>query len=650
MNEEPAILIPKINPTKNDEVVEFKTKTKIKPIYIIIPSVILFLLLITTIPAFLFYVKAKKVYNEVVPIITASDFGEINKLKSDLGTVKSSVASLKSSYKLISWMRILPYAGSYVADLGHGLIAGTKVLEASETTFVAIDPFLSELGFNPSKDEVKDSEKSAQERIDFVVNSIPQILPKADEISKKFAEAEIELSKIDPNNYPEDYKGVKVREKLKTILDLFRQVSQYITESKPLLESAPYLLGMESDRNYLVLFQNDKELRPTGGFLTAYSIMKVSKAKFEPVSSDDIYNLDAKYKPNLKAPQPIVDLIKGPYVLSQNIRLRDINYSPDFEVSMDLFTEESKGIGLTDIDGIIAVDTHLLVNLLDSLGEIGVPGFGNFSSKTDPRCNCPQVVYELESFADVEGPIIWDPLTGIIILRPKNSDNRKKIIGPLMNSILANTMAQPKEKIPGLLDSMFKSVIEKHVLFYLYNESAQKAVEGFGIAGKIDEKYQGDYLHISDSNLGGRKSNLYVKQEVDQEITVNKDGIIEKTVILTYKNPEKHDGWLNSVLPNWVRIYVPEGSKLISVEGLEKEYDSVSELGKTVFSGYFKLRPEGVSKVTFRYSLPFKKGTGDYKMFIQKQAGTDAPLYTVRSSKDEQEFLLNTDKEIRIKI
>ena len=103
-------------------------------------------------------------------------------------------------------------------------------------------------------------------------------------------------------------------------------------------------------------------------------------------------------------------------------------------------------------------------------------------------------------------------------------------------------------------------------------------------------------------------------------------------------------------MPNWVRIYVPEGSKLISVEGLEKEYDSVSELGKTVFSGYFKLRPEGVSKVTFRYSLPFKKGTGDYKMFIQKQAGTDAPLYTVRSSKDEQEFLLNTDKEIRIKI
>ena len=468
-------------------------------------------------------------------------------------------------------------------------------------------------------------------------------------LPKKFAEAEMELSKIDPNKYPEKYKDLVVREKLKTILDLFKQVSSYISVSKPLLESAPYLLGMETDRQYLVLFQNDKELRPTGGFLTAYSIMKVSKAKFEPVSSDDIYNLDAKYKPNLPAPQPIVDLIKGPYVLSQNIRLRDMNYSPDFKVAMDLFTEESKGIGLTGIDGIIAVDTGLLVNLLDALGEIGVPGFGNFSTKIEPKCNCPQVIYELESFADVEGPIIWDPLTGKIILKPKNSDNRKKIIGPLMNSILANAFAQPKEKIPGLLDSIFKSVIEKHVLFYLYDNSAQKAVEDFGIAGKIKENYQGDYLHISDSNLGGRKSNLYVKQEVDQEITTDKNGIIEKTVTITYKNPEKHDGWLNSVLPNWVRIYVPEGSKLVSVDGLEKKYDAITELNKTVFSGYFQLRPEGVSKVTFKYTLPFKN-VGDYKMLIQKQAGTDAPLYIVRTSKSEEEFLLNTDKEIRLKI
>lgn len=647
MQNESAILIPKIDPVKNDEVVEFKKKTKIKPVFIIIPSVILFLIAIFAIPSFLFYTKAKKVYADIKPIISNSEFGDVNKIKSDLVIVNSSVSELKKSYTLISWMKFVPGLGSYIADLGHGLNASSKVLEAGDITITTLDPFLAELGFKKDA-KTETSEKSAQERIDFVVNSIPEILPKADLISGKFKEAEAELSKIDPNNYPEDVKGINVREKLRMVLDLFKQVSDYVSESKPLLENAPYLLGMDSDRTYLVLFQNDKELRPTGGFLTAYSVMKVSKAKFDPVASDDIYNLDSKYKPTLEAPEAIVDLIKGPYVLSQNIRLRDMNYSPDYKVSMDMFSKEAEKVGMKGIDGIISVDTGLLVNLLDSLGEIGVPGFGNFSTKLEPKCNCPQVIYELESFADVEGPIIWDPITGKIILRPANSDNRKKIIGPLMNSILANAFAQPKAKIPSLLNSIFKSVVEKHVLFYLYDENAQKAVEGFGIAGTIDS-YSGDYIHISDSNLGGRKSNLYVKQEVEQEIAVNKEGLIEKTVTITYKNPEKYDGWLNSVLPNWVRVYVPEGSKLVDVEGLEKTYDTTNELGKTVFSGYFKLRPEGVSKVTFKYTLPFKN-TGDYKMFIQKQPGTDAPLYVVRSKKMEEEFLLRTDKEIRIKI
>ncbi|MFA6073901.1 MAG: DUF4012 domain-containing protein [Candidatus Woesearchaeota archaeon] len=646
MESESAILIPKIDPVKND--IDLDQKQKVKAKYIVIPSVVLLIILIFSIPVILFANKAKKVYSDLTPIFSASEFADIEKIKSDFNVTKNSITELKSSYGLISWMKLVPFVGTYVKDLGHGLNASTKVLEAGEITFVTLDPFLSELGFK--KDNGTESaEKSAQERIDFVVNSIPEILPKADEITKKFEEAEVELLQIDPNKYPENFKGINVREKLKSILLLFEQISSYVSESKPLLESTPYLLGMESDRNYLVLFQNDKELRPTGGFLTAYSVMKVSKAKFEPVSSDDIYNLDAKYKPSFPAPDAIVDLIKGPYVLSQNIRLRDINYSPDYKVAMDLFSTEAEKVGMKGIDGIIAVDTGLLVNLLDALGEIGVPGFGNYSTKIEPKCNCPQVIYELESFADIEGPIIWDPLTGKIILRPANSDNRKKIIGPLMNSILANAFAQPKEKIPALLDSIFKSVLEKHVLFYLFDDKAQMAVEGFGIAGRIEE-YAGDYLHINDSNLGGRKSNLYVKQEVEQEISVNKDGMIEKSLTITYQNPEKYDGWLNSVLPNWVRVYVPEGSRLIAVEGLEKQYDTTTELNKTVFSGYFKLRPEGVSKVTFKYLLPFKRGSGDYRMLIQKQPGTNAPLYTVRSSKTEEEFLLNSDKELRIKL
>jgi hypothetical protein len=323
-----------------------------------------------------------------------------------------------------------------------------------------------------------------------------------------------------------------------------------------------------------------------------------------------------------------------------------MNWSPDFVQSMQMFSGALAEVGIKKVDGIIAVDTKVLENLLNVIGPIGVPGFGNFSTAIDPQCNCSQVIHELEAYADVEGPIIWDPLTGKIIQRPPNSENRKKIIGPLMNSILANAMGQPKEKLAALFSAAFDSVMEKDVLFYLNDSKVQKAVADFGIGGVIKD-YSGDYLHINDANLGGRKSNLYSTEDVQQDIKIAGDGTVTKTLTITYKNPEKQDGWLNSVLPTWVRVYVPKGSTLVAADGLESKADPYEDLGKTVFAGYFQLRPEGVAKVTFQYKLPFKVKK-QYKLLIQKQPGTKDYLYVINVGRTQQEFYLKADKEVTI--
>jgi hypothetical protein len=443
--------------------------------------------------------------------------------------------------------------------------------------------------------------------------------------------------------------GKPLRSKIKEAIEMWDLGASFIVKSKPLLEASSYILGAEKERNYLVIFQNDKELRPTGGFITAYSIAKVKNGKFEPVSSSDIYSLDDKYKPSIKAPDPMIKYLKGPYTISPNLKLRDMNWSPDFEKSMDMFSTEIKDAGINNIDGIIAVDTQLLVNLLDAIGPIGVGGFGNFSTEITPECNCPQVIHELESFADVEGPVVWSQdEPGKIIFAPKNYDNRKKIIGPLMNSILANALGQPKDKIPGLFEAVIKSLMEKHVLFYFFDDKAQQAVTEFGIAGTVS-KADKDYFLLNDANLGGRKSNLYVTEEVTQEINVLKDKTIEKTVKITYKNPAPYDGWLNSVLPNWVRVYVPEGSQLVEFNGVSDKAETYTEEGKTVFAGYFELRPLGVAKLSLKYKLPFK-ADGNYKILIQKQPGKDAPLYIFKVGRTEQEVRLNSDKELKFNI
>jgi hypothetical protein len=668
--EEGSILIPRINPdgskkkeegngikdVQNDkkQMKEHKKNKRwfSKKYYKILGILVLIILVFLSISGILvyrIYKKALVVKASTDNLITAAQAQDLPRFKDGLNTTEKSLEELRRSYKSIAWMRFIPYFGGFVKDGQHGLNAAKNGLEAGKIVVDIVEPYADIIGLIPDGESIPSSgEETTKERLDFIVKTIPDVIPRADDLIAKVKLVKEEVDQIDPGRYPEQFAGKKVQGRLKNAIELVDLGSDFVIRSKPLLEMSSYMMGAENGpRNYLVLFQNDKELRPTGGFITAYTLAEVDEGRFDPAASDDIYNLDNNYTPSVKAPDPIVKYIKGPYIINRNLKLRDMNWDSDFEKSMELFAEEVKKAGIGDFDGIIAVDTQLLVNLLDAMGPIGVSGYGEFSTKIVPECNCPQVIYELESFADVEGPIVWSENTGEIVYAPANYDNRKKIIGPLMNSILSNAMGQSKEKLPKLFDAVFTSLVEKHVLFYMVDDKAQNAVRQFGIAGTVTD-YDDDYLFINDANLGGRKSNLYVTQEVLQEIEMASDDSIEKTVTITYKNPEKYDGWLNSELPNWVRIYIPKNITLLSVEGLEDKRELYEEYGKSVVAGYFKLRPQGVYEVKVRYKLPFKTDGKRLSMLIQKQPGKDRPLYIIKKGNQETEFFLKSDKEITL--
>lgn len=639
----PKIKMPAFNLGK------LKPKSK-KAVYGIVAAVSIFVLLLVVflvIPSIMLYRSGMALRVSAQSLQASINSQDIAVVKTELSAFEEKFGIFKKDYGRLKWVSIVPIAGAYYRDGQAGLNAGTYGLEAGNIVIETIEPYADIIGFGGA--DAPAGGDSANDRIEFVIHSIDDILPRIDEISENARLANEELKKIDPNRYPESIDGKPVRSKLKQYLTLAEEATEFVAESKPLLEAAPYLLGIDDTRTYLLLFQNDKELRPTGGFLTAYSILDVTNGKIQPVSSSDIYHLDERYTPYLDTPQPIIDYIRGPYYLSDGWRLRDMNWNPDFRQTMELFLPEAEKAGIEDIDGVIAVDTHVVVNILSALGPVDVPGYGLYSSEIDERCNCPQVVYELESFADVEGPIVWsENEPGKIVFAPENYLNRKEIVGPMMNTILSSSLGSPKEKLPSLIEAGWKSVTEKHVLLYMFDEKAQKGVEAFGIAGRVED-YNGDYLHVVDANLAGRKSNMYVTHEALHEVSVEPDGSIVKTLTLTYQNPQDFDGWLNSVLPNWARVYIPKGSEVLEINGFEKEGEVYEELGKTVVSGGFELRPLGIKKITLKYKLPFK-ADGEYKLLIQKQAGKDAPLHSIKVGRQTEEFFLRTDRELKFDI
>lgn len=568
--------------------------------------------------------------------VKSQDLDQINTF---LAKTKNDLASLDKNLGRIGWMKILPYAGNYVNDANAASKGGLAGIEAGEIVLKTVEPYADILGFNGGK-QSEDGMKTAEDRINFIVETIGGVVPQLDAISAKTSLMSAEFNKIDPNRYPEYFKGMPVRKQIREGKDLVNSMHELVTGGKPVLEQAPYLLGINGERTYLLLFQNDKELRPTGGFITAYSIVKVKNGKFEPVASNDIYNLDNQLKSRIPAPKSIKKYL--PLVDYWN--MRDMNLSPDFKVSMDTFKENYDKTKSPKVDGIVALDSTLAVNILKVIGRIGVPGYGNFSADDDARCNCPVVIYELESYADVAGPIVWDDISGKIVYKPANADNRKAILGPLMNSLLSNAMGQPKEKIPDLFQSGFNAVLEKHVLFYFGDSQVQRAMESFNLAGRVKD-YDGDYLHINDTNFAGAKSNMYVQEEVNLTVKPGKDGNTN-TLVIEYKNPQRSDGWLNGMYRDWVRVYVPKGSVLVDSQGSETSFNTSEDLGKTMFDGFFTLRPEGVRELKLIYKTPIKE-TKNYKILVQKQAGTEGHLYNVDINGHNEEFYLKTDKEMK---
>ncbi len=550
----------------------------------------------------------------------------------------------QNSYKKLGWTKFVPGVRIYYLDGQAFLQAGNSGLEAAQIMVESLTPYADVLGF---KGQGSFAGGTAEDRIVKIIETLDKVTPQIEEAKVKLNDVNTQLSQVNPNHYPKSIKGQLVRERIVAAKTTAESASLTIAQAQPALEVLPEILGYPEAKKYLVIMQNDGELRPTGGFMTAFAIIRVESGKIIPEDSSDIYSLDEKSTKKVKAPEPIkkylfsADLGTGivPYWY-----LRDMNLSPDFKVSMETFQEHYLDVpGAAEVDGIIALDTKVLKDFLTILGSINVAGYGEFSMDKDSRCHdIPQVVCELEHIVDT-------PIAGI-------NRGRKDILGPMMKTLISKIFDTPSAMWPSIFRLGLQEMEEKHVLYFFDNPDYQQAAEILHSAGRIKE-FDGDYLHVSDTNFGGAKSNLFVEHEVEQEVIINDDGSIEKKVTLTYTNPEPMDNCnlervgtlcLNGILRNWFRVYVPKGSTLIEGIGSEEEIKTYDELDKTVFEGFFTLRGDGGrAKVVLTYKLPLTLGSiKDYKLLIQKQPGTVGHSYTVLMQDKKEEFKLITDKEL----
>ncbi len=604
-----------------------KTARRVLVIFII-------LIFILVVPSILIFVGLKETLNHGKGIISSYKNQNFDSLETEIKATQAGLQKTNIGLNLFFWMKIIPILSGYYSDIKGISLAGTEELSALELIVSNLSTSKSELGFD-------NHPKSGPDRITQGIKILNKSLPFLDKIQPNLESAANDVSSIDINKYPDKFYNKQLRKNLDLFKNFTLGAEVAVKSGKNALTIAPQALGLTGPKTYLTLFQNDKEIRATGGFMTSYATLELNNGQVKSTTSDDIYRLDEKLLnvclTKICALTPPAPIIKYLPEVSGKPRLtwsmRDSNLSPDVPTSAKEFERmyQMLGEGLP-FDGIIYIDSNVVQELIKITGPIDVYGT-KYSAEIDKRCNCPNVIYELESYAEVAAA---------------GEKDRKAVLGVLMQQILARSVGSDIEKLPQLIEVMATLANNKHIIFYMHDPNTQKALSDLNWTGEI-KNYDGDYLHINDSNFAGGKSNLYVTQSITQEINIQNNSVKRK-ISIEYSNPEPFNNWLNGINRDYVRFYVPLGSKLISSRGSENPVTTIEDLGKTVFEAFVQVRPQNDRKLEIEYEIPYKP-SGSYKLLIQKQPGAKNFEYIIKLNNSQKaDFNLETDKEFKFNI
>lgn len=399
------------------------------------------------------------------------------------------------------------------------------------------------------------------------------------------------------------------------------------------------ILGDEKQKQrYLVIFQNNAELRATGGFISGVAMVDMVDGKIVrmEVPEGGAYDFKGYFTKHVASPLPL-------HVVNPVWQLQDANWSPDFPTAAKKimwFFENT--VGGYSLDGVIALTPQLLQDFLTITGPVDFPEYNTVIDKDN-------VVQAIED-ASVAG-----------------EEKPKQFLSDLAPNILERALSLGQGDALDVFAAVTRALSSRHMLVYTTDEAVQSALATLGWTGAVQDAPQ-DYLYIVRSNIAGGKTDDVIEERVRHTVRIAQDGLITVRLELYFAHKGLEGAGERGIKNNnYLRVYVPEGSRLIAAEGFSPEtYERLykdapegyaqdedvaadledaivheksgtrihTELGKTVFSNWVGVEPGKSGNVVLEYMLPFSlfsddnDRTGVYTLYMQKQPGVRPSLFT----------------------
>lgn len=403
-----------------------------------------------------------------------------------------------------------------------------------------------------------------------------------------------------------------------------------------LLVNLPHYLD---DTTYLVVLQNNRELRPSGGFMGSYARLRFASGGLVELAIEDIYVPDGQIVGHVEPPDPIQQAFRlGEW------RLRDANWDPDFPVAAEqvawFFSQ-----GKEPADGIMAVNLSLVQKWLGIVGPVRPADF--------PEMVTDKNFYQLAQRYSEE-----DFFPG--------STQKRDFLGAVGRELFDKTIGAGWAARARLAGLVWEQLRDRQMLVWAADPGLQRELSSLGWDGGLG-RAEGDYLYVVETNLGANKANCCIQRRVTYDIEP-----AQRTIELFWQND--HD-FVHALPPalwggqyvDYVRVIVPQALVVEKVSVGDRQLAPASPSGLPASLSqqlrteeYFREDRGDLALIGFwaivlaqehlTAKLTLKSDSFPHQLLVKRQPGiTELPFRLVVKGKLVGETQLDRDRVFAIK-
>ncbi|GAA1758121.1 DUF4012 domain-containing protein [Nocardioides hankookensis] len=424
-----------------------------------------------------------------------------------------------------------------------------------------------------------------------------------------FVAADQRLSEEDSSGYVERF-----RSKYRDLASQVQEAASALTSADTAVRVLPSMLGAEGSKNYLLVFQNNAEIRATGGLPGAVSLVHADNGAVSmtrQVAANTFGNTDKPVLPLTPAEEEIYGDVLGTFFLNANLQ-------PDFPRAADLWKARWEQVYPEKVDGVLSIDPVAISYILGATGSITVDGI---------TLTADNAVDELlhEVYVRYEDPAAQDTFF--------------RAVASAMFDRISTGVDSPRD----LISALAKGADERRVYVHDFDEQVQSELSGTGVAGELDSApgnnpQVGVYL----TDATGAKMSYYLRYDVDVDATYCTDGVQGLTGHASLSSDAPTDaaslpayitggGQFGTKPGNqlvFVRLYGPVDGEVSGVALNGKPitgFPAIDSDGRKVFTAVVQLKPQQKADLTWRMrSGSEQTGSVDVAVTPSVQTGSES--------------------------